>query len=97
MIERPELGSFVGFGNLDTLRRCRFLPMATNRCISQDVVAQRVGQNLAHLRKTGAYLDFGQSKATPRAHYHHKVSACPRRPLPCLLRVALKFASSGGA
>ena len=66
MLERPELGVFVGFGNFDTLQRCRFLPMTTNRCISQDVVAQRVGQNLAHLRKTGAYLDFGQSKATPR-------------------------------
>jgi len=60
MLERPELGCFVGFGNLETLQRCRFLPMATNRCISQDVVAQRVGENLQRLRTTGAYYDFGQ-------------------------------------
>jgi hypothetical protein len=50
----------VGFGNLDTLRLCRFLPMATNRCISQDVVAQRVGENLARLRERKPYLHFGQ-------------------------------------
>ena len=60
MLERPELGVYVGFGNLDTLRSCKFLPMATNRCISQDVVAQRVAQNLARLRERGAYFDFGQ-------------------------------------
>ena len=65
MLERPELGVFVGFGNLDTLRRCRFVPMATNRCISQDVVAQRVGQNLKRLREEGSYFDFGQSSASP--------------------------------
>ncbi len=60
MLERPELGVFVGFGNLDTLRGCKFLPMATNRCVSQDVVAQRVAQNLARLRERGTYFDFGQ-------------------------------------
>ena len=60
MLERPELGLYVGFGNLDTLRGCRFLPMATNRCVSQDVVAQRVAQNLARLRERGAYHSFGQ-------------------------------------
>eukprot|EP00961_Rhodomonas_salina_P252256 3409863-Rhodomonas_salina.1 len=33
--------------------------MSTNRCISQDVVAQRVAKNLAQLRRTGKYCDFG--------------------------------------
>jgi hypothetical protein len=60
MLERPELGVFVGFGNLDTLRSCRFLPMATNRCVSQEVVAQRVAENLHSLARTGSYHDFGQ-------------------------------------
>jgi len=60
LLERPELSVFVGFGSLDTLRGCKFLPMATNRCISQDVVAQRVAHNLQRLRARGSYHDFGQ-------------------------------------
>lgn len=60
LLERPELSVFVGFGSLETLRGCKFLPMATNRCISQDVVAQRVAQNLQRLRARGSYHDFGQ-------------------------------------
>jgi hypothetical protein len=60
MLQRPELDAYIGYGNLTTLRGCRFLPMATNRCISQDVVAQRVSENLARLRERGAYYDFGQ-------------------------------------
>ena len=34
--------------------------MATNRCVSRDVVGQRVAQNLRRLRETGTYCDFGQ-------------------------------------
>ena len=58
MLRRAD-DKFVGFGNLQTLERCRFLPMATNRCISQDVVAQRVGENLARLATCGSFYDFG--------------------------------------
>jgi hypothetical protein len=60
MLKRPVLDVYVGYGNLETIRRCRFLPMATNRCISQDVVAQRVAQNLSRLSERGSYHDFGQ-------------------------------------
>mmetsp|Transcript_4955 Transcript_4955/g.9855 ORF Transcript_4955/g.9855 Transcript_4955/m.9855 type:complete len:635 (-) Transcript_4955:450-2354(-) len=51
---------FVGFGTTTLLKTCRFLPMSTNRCISQEVVAERVTQNLARLRRFGEYYDFGQ-------------------------------------
>ena len=60
MLHRPELNEYTGFGQIETLRACRFWPMATNRCVSQDVVAQRVAQNLRRLRETGTYCDFGQ-------------------------------------
>ena len=60
MLERPEIATWVGFGATETLGLCRFLPMATNRCISEDVVAQRVGENLTRLRERGSYANFGQ-------------------------------------
>lgn len=60
MIERREISTYVGFGATETLELCRFLPMATNRCISQDVVAQRVNENLTRLRERGSYANFGQ-------------------------------------
>ena len=41
MLQSPQLDAYTGFGNLDTLHNCRFLAMSTNRCVSQDVVAQR--------------------------------------------------------
>ena len=60
MLRRFGSDFYVGFGSLQTLKGCRFLPMSTNRCISQDVVAQRVSENLARLREVGEYYDFGQ-------------------------------------
>ena len=60
MLERPEINTYVGFGATETLELCRFLPMATNRCISQDVVAQRVNENLTRWRERGSYANFGQ-------------------------------------
>jgi hypothetical protein len=41
MLQMPLLDAYTGFGSFDTLISCRFLPMSTNRCVSQDVVAQR--------------------------------------------------------
>ena len=44
MLQTPQLDAYTGFGSFDTLRSCRFLAMSTNRCVSQDVVAQRGNQ-----------------------------------------------------
>ena len=60
MLKRREINTYVGFGATETLELCRFLPMATNRCISQDVVAQRVNENLKRWRERGSYVNFGQ-------------------------------------
>lgn len=74
MLKRPGGDFYVGFGSLETLKGCRFLPMSTNRCISQDVVAQRVSENLARLREEGEYYDFGQislvAVATPSSEQY---------------------------
>jgi hypothetical protein len=34
--------------------------MSSNRCVNEDVVAQRVATNLRHKARTGEYCDFGQ-------------------------------------
>eukprot|EP01044_Picomonas_judraskeda_P021249 COSAG03_NODE_4952_length_1380_cov_1.728337_1_plen_259_part_01 len=62
LLECPAITplTYVGFAATETLGLCRFLPMATNRCISQDVVAQRVNENLARLRERNSYANFGQ-------------------------------------
>ncbi len=41
MLQMPQLDAYTGFGSFNTLQSCRFLAMSTNRCVSQDVVAQR--------------------------------------------------------
>ena len=62
VVKDPDGRVYTGFLHWKNVvkSKCRFEPMSSNRAINDDVVDERVRENLKELSKTGRFCDFGQ-------------------------------------